>query len=117
MLRVVLDENVSLQAGERLSALGYRVLSIAKHPARGMADEAVFLLAVKNSALLITRDSHFTNPVRFPPKKTGGILYLTSGNLRSSEEANLVERYLRTHRPKDFSGHLIFLSLGRIRIR
>ena len=117
MPRVVLDENVSLQVEGRLFDLGYRVLSVAKHPAKGMTDEAVFQLAVKNSALLITRDSHFTNPVRFPPKKTGGILYLTSGNLRSSEEAALVERYLRTHRPKDFSGHLVFLSLGGVRVR
>jgi len=62
MPRAVLDENVSLQVGERLRTFGYEVLPIAKQPSRGMSDEAVFALATEGAGLLVTRDTHFTPP-------------------------------------------------------
>ena len=117
MPRVVLDENVSLQAGACLQIFGYEVIAVAKLPERGMHDEAVFGLASEDRSLLITRDAHFTNPLRFPPDKTGGILYLTAGNLQGREEASLIEDFMRAHRPEEFSGRLVFLSRGSVRIR
>ena len=117
MPRAILDENVSLQVADRLAALGYEVLAIARHPERGMSDEAVFALAVHGSHLLVTRDAHFTNPLRFPPVHTGGILHLTDGNLRGREEADLVEQFLRVHRREDFAGRVVFLSPHSVRIR
>ncbi len=116
MPRAILDENVSLQVAERLAALGYDVLAIAKHQ-RGMDDEAVFALVTERPCLLVTRDTHFTNPIRFPPAKTGGILYLVHGNLRGREEADLVEQFLKAHPPKVFGGRLVFLSQTSVRIR
>lgn len=117
MPRAILDENVSLQVAERLVALGYEVLSIARRPTKGLSDEAVFALVIEGPCLLVTRDTHFTNPVRFPPAKTGGILYITPGNLRGQEEADLVERFLRAHAPNDFVGRLVFASPTSTTIR
>ena len=117
MPRATLDENVSLQVAERLIVRGYDVCVIAKHPARGMNDETVFALVAEGSCLLVTRDTHFTNPIRFPPAKTGGILYLAHGNLRGREEAELVEQFLEIHTPKTFAGRLVFLSPAGVRIR
>ena len=116
MPRAILDENVSLQVAERLVALGYDVLAIAKHH-RGMSDEAVFALITEGPCLLVTRDTHFTNPIRFPPAKAGGILYLVHGNLRGREEAELVEQFLKAHPPQTFAGCLAFLSPTSVRIR
>lgn len=117
MPRAVLDENVSLQVGERLTALGYDVLAIAKQGGRGMSDEAVFALAVERAGLLVTRDAHFTNPLRFPPAQTGGILHLSHGNLRGQDEAALVTQFLSSHAPQTFSGRLVLLSPAGVRIR
>ncbi len=119
MPRAVLDENVGLQVADRLKILGYEVLAVAHHPGRGMSDETVFSLVAdeKEPALLVTRDGHFANPIRFSPSKTGGILYITAGNLRGVDEAELVEQFLRAHSSKDFSGHLVFLSRAGARIR
>ena len=117
MPRAVLDENVSLQVGARLAAFGYEVLAIAKQPGRGMSDEAVFALVTESAGLLVTRDTHFTNPLRFPPAKTGGILYLTHGNLQGQDEAELVERFLSSHPPQIFAGRLALLSPAGARIR
>ncbi len=117
MPRAILDENVSLQVGERLTARGYQVLAVAKQPERGMSDTAVFALARERASLLVTRDTHFTNPVRFPPTETCGILYLTHGNLRGQDEAELVEQFLSSHPPKVFAGRLVLLSPTAVRIR
>ena len=117
MPRAILDENVSLQVAERLAALGYDVLAIAKHSKRGINDEAVFALVTESPSFLVTRDTHFTNPLRFPPAKTNGILYLVHGNLRGHEEADLVEQFLKAHPPKMFAGRLVFLSPSSVKIR
>ena len=113
----VVDENVSLQVAEVLQRLGYEVRAVARLPARGMSDDAVFALAIEGPSLLVTRDAHFTNPLRFPAARTEGILYLIHGNLRGDEEAGLVERFLKTHPPQTFRGHLVQLSPHHVRIR
>jgi len=59
MPRAILDENVSLQVGERLAALGYDVHAVAKQRGRGLSDEAVFALAAEGPSILVTRDTHF----------------------------------------------------------
>ncbi|MBI4227967.1 MAG: DUF5615 family PIN-like protein [Candidatus Omnitrophica bacterium] len=115
--RVLLDENVSLRIADRLRAVGYEVVAIVQHPARGMSDEAVFELVTQGPMLLITRDAHFTNPVRFPVDKTAGIIYLTHGNLRSLDEVRLVEQFLTTHPPEVFKGRLVSLSPTAARVR
>ena len=117
MPRAILDENVSLQVAARLVARGYDVYAIVQHPGRGMSDEVVFALVTEGPSLLVTRDTHFTNPIRFPPAKTGGILYLAHGNLRGREEAELVEQFLNAHPPTVFAGRLVFLSQTNVRIR
>jgi len=111
MPHALLDENVSLQVGSRLRALGYEVESIAQHPQRGMDDQEVFALTVERSSLLVTRDAHFTNHLRFPPDQTSGILFITAGNLRGRQEADLVDSFLRTHAREAFAGRLAIISL------
>lgn len=115
--RAILDENVSLQVAERLRRLGYEVFVVAQQPQRGRKDETVFAFVAEGPSVLVTRDAHFTNPVRFPPDKTAGILYLAHGNLRGSDEADLVERFLMTHKPEGFQGRLVYLAPGLVRIR
>ena len=117
MPKVVLDENVSFQVAGCLADLGYEVLAIVKHPQRGMNDQMVFDLVVSGKSILLTRDGHFTNPIRFPAAKTGGIIYLTHGNLRASAEVALVDQFLKSHAKEIFEGRLVLLSPRDVRIR
>ena len=117
MPKVVLDENVSLQVSGCLHDLGYEVLAIVKHPQRGMNDRMVFDLVTAGRSILLTRDGHFTNPIRFPAVKTGGIIYLTHGNLRASAEVALVHQFLISHTKDVFEGRLVLLSPTDVRIR
>ncbi|RJS84208.1 hypothetical protein CW713_02970 [Methanophagales archaeon] len=67
-MRIVIDENVSYGVVGRLRMKGHDVIPISELPARGISDEDVYALTVREQAVLVTRDYHFTNPIRFPAK-------------------------------------------------
>lgn len=116
-LKAILDENVSLDVQPVIEDCGFTVIAIALLPDRGIADASVFDLAKQHRAFLVTRDRDFTNSIRFPPTKVQGILYLMDGNLKGSEEANLVRRFLKNHPFESFRGKLVFLSPHSFRVR
>lgn len=60
---VVVDESVSYGLVEVLRQAGHEVVSVAEFPTVGMADEQVFQLVQERSAVLLTRDYHFTNAI------------------------------------------------------
>ncbi len=115
-MRIVIDENVSYGVAKRLRMIGYDVISISEMPGRGMSDEDVYALTLREQAVLITRDYHFTNPIRFPVEKNI-IIYIRHGNLRSEEEIRMVESFLRAHDLEVFQGKLITLYKDSVRIR
>ncbi len=77
----------------------------------------VFKLVVADRAVLITRDVHFINAVRFPSEKTGGIIYIRRGNLTAPEEIDLVEKFLSRHTIEEYNGKLVTLYKGSVKIR
>lgn len=116
-MKIVIDENVSYGVVERLRAIGYDVISISELPTRGMSDESVYSLVLQEQAILVTRDYHFTNPVRFPAEKTKAIIYIRYGNLKSEEEIKMVDKFLRSHDLETFQGKLVTLYRDSVRIR
>lgn len=81
------------------------------------SDEQVFAIAEEGAAVLVTRDYHFTNPVRFPPANVGAILYIRHGNLTSEEEIKLVEHFLESNPPETYGGRLVTLYRHSARLR
>ncbi len=63
-MKFVVDENVSFGLVEVLRENREEVLAIIEDN-RGVSDIGVFNLARKDKAILITRDYHFTSPMRF----------------------------------------------------
>ena len=116
-MKIVIDENVSYGVVERLRIIGHEVLSISELPEKGIPDVEVYRLILREQAILITRDYHFTNPVRFPVEKTKGIIYIRHGNLKSKEEITMIENFLRDYDLKIFQGKLVTLYKDSIRIR
>jgi predicted nuclease of predicted toxin-antitoxin system len=117
MGRYLLDENVSWRVEGLLRNMGHDVAAIARSPLRGAPDPDVFANAVAEDRTLITRDHHFTNPLRFSPIEMAGIIYITRSDLRGAEEADLVEKFLRLTPDETVRGHLVFLSRTGIHIR
>jgi predicted nuclease of predicted toxin-antitoxin system len=116
-MNIVLDENVSLGLADVLRGKNHSVTAIAEIAERGMNDEEVFIIAKRSSAVLITRDYHFTNPSRFSPSEIGAIIYIRIGNLSSQEEISLVEKFLSRYALEDFQHKLVTLSRHNTKIR
>ncbi|MEK6699391.1 MAG: DUF5615 family PIN-like protein [Nitrospirota bacterium] len=116
-MKIVLDESVSYGLAEVLLRDGHQIVAIAASATSGNSDEEVFALACNSKSVLITRDYHFTNPLRFPPEKTGGIIYIRHGNLTSEEEILLVTKFLSNHPYTEFSGRLATLYRDSVKIR
>jgi len=107
-MKFVVDESVSYAVVEKLRELKYEAISIAKD-FTSLNDQDVYKLAVSEKAILITRDHHFTNSIRFPPEKTNGIVYIRHGNLKTEEEARLAFEFVKKHIPEEIRGSLIIL--------
>lgn len=96
-MKVVVDENVSYGLIERLREEGHEVISISELPDMGVSDEDIYAFILREQSVLITRDYHFTNPVRFPAEKTMGIIYIRHVNLKSEEEIAMVENFIHNY--------------------
>ena len=116
-MRILLDENVSLRLARALREAGHEVLIIAESAGKGLADDEVWSLAREGPCLLITRDYHFTNAVRFAPELCLGIVFLRHGNLKVTEEVAMVDSFLSSHPLVAYQGKLVTLAPGSIRTR
>lgn len=116
-MKFVIDENVSYELAAVLRGAGFDVTAIAETSTTGLHDQGVFKIAEESGSVLITRDYHFTNPIRFPAEKTGGILYIRRGNLTSEEEIQLIQNFLSRHAQEDYSGKLVTLYKDQVQIR
>jgi predicted nuclease of predicted toxin-antitoxin system len=116
-MRIILDESVSYGLADALLRDGHQIVAIAEAVTSGNTDEEVFTLACNSKSILITRDYHFTNPLRYPAEKTGGVIYIRHGNLTSEEEILLVTKFLSNHPHAEFIGRLVTLYRDSVRIR
>jgi predicted nuclease of predicted toxin-antitoxin system len=116
-MRAVIDENVSLSVARALRARGWVVEHVAETAERAISDDDVWQKARTADALIVTRDHHLTNPIRFPPSHVAGVLFLRHGNLSAAQEAKLVVDFLSRHDPATLRGRLVTLSPAHLSIR
>jgi len=115
-MKFVVDENVSFGLVEALRKNREEVLAIVEDN-RGISDIAVFNLAQKDKAILITRDYHLTNRMRFISSKVKAIIYIQQGNLSSVKEIQLAMNFLKKHAVNQFKGKLVTLYRDSTKIR
>jgi predicted nuclease of predicted toxin-antitoxin system len=116
-MKIIVDESVSYGLATVLRTLGHEVIAIAESATSGADDKEIYNLVIQEQTVLITRDFHFTNALRFPPEKTGGIIYIRHGNLTSVEEIEIVKRFLSNHRHNEYNGRLVTLYKDSVKIR
>jgi predicted nuclease of predicted toxin-antitoxin system len=116
-MKIVLDENICRRLSAQLRGMGHEVTSVSDLPGRSMPDTEVWDLAKRQNALLVTRDTHFTNPIRFDPAECQGILFLRHGNLTAARECELVSHFIQEFDPALCVGRLVSLSPHEIRYR
>ena len=115
-MKIVVDESVSFGVVSFLRDESYDVIAIVEDSS-GLKDKNVFSLVKKEKGILITRDHHFTNNLRFPSKDTLCIIFIRKGNLTSQEEMDLIKWFFDSFSISDFKGRLVTLSKGHVKVR
>ena len=116
-MKFIIDESVSYAVVVEFRLKGHEVLSIAERQYAGSSDNNIYDLMIKEKAILVTRDFHFTNSIRFPTKGTGGIIYLRKGNLKAEEEVKIVKDFISKGGLELVKEHLVTLDRHTARIR
>ena len=116
-MKIVVDESVSYGVVTCLKESNFEVIAIAEAATSGLKDQEVFELVKKEKAVLITRDHHFTNSLRYPPGETKCVIFIRKGNLTSQQEIELVKWFFDSYSISDFEGRLLTISRDHIKVR
>ena len=116
-MKIVVDESVSFGVATYLRSQGHDLIAIAEDTTSGLKDTDVFEIVKQEKAVLITRDHHFTNSLRFPPEETTCIIFIRKGNLTSQEEIDLIKWFFDSYKMSNFKGRLITISIDHVRVR
>ncbi|HYN43343.1 MAG TPA: DUF5615 family PIN-like protein [Thermoanaerobaculia bacterium] len=92
-MRAKLDENLGRSCAALLAASGHDISTVPEQGMSSWVDEQVLGACHREGRTLITLDLDFSNPLRFPPDGTPGIVVLrlpspvTLGKLKAAIEA------------------------------
>ena len=114
-MRLKLDENFDLRLVPTLVAAGHDVDTVRDEGLSGRDDRAIYEACRSTGRTLLTLDLDFSNPLRFPPEATEGIIVLRPPRpilpmIRATLNSVLADL---TSRP--IKGRLWIVEPGRIR--
>ena len=72
----IIDENIPPYIGECIKGLGYSIIEIYQKEYKGMSDDEIFNLAIKEERVIITFDRHFSNIFKYPLNLHFGIIVI-----------------------------------------
>ena len=117
-MNAVVDEDLPRSFSALLSSLGFTVFDPRDNQLRGASDDVFFQFAQKKHAVLFSADLGFSNIVQFPPGTHEGIVIIRFQNeLKTMTVNQEAGRLLRKLLMQDYSGNLVIVSPGKIRIR
>jgi predicted nuclease of predicted toxin-antitoxin system len=116
-VKIKLDENIGRRGVELLAGAGHDVMTVRDQKVQGAADEDLFDVCVREKRVLITLDHDFGQTLRFPPRKSAGIVVLEPGP-RATVGAivNRLKEFLAASRLHNVSGALRIVEPGRLRV-
>ena len=115
-MRFKLDENFDLRLVPLVAEGGHEVDTVLGEGLSGTSDEAIYQACCQAGRTLITLDLDFSNPFRFPPVPTEGIVVLrpprpTLPLIRATLASTLPDLKSRM-----LKGTLVIVEPGRIRV-
>jgi predicted nuclease of predicted toxin-antitoxin system len=118
MARFLIDEDLPPSLSALLRQEGHECTHIMELGLRGSPDPAVFELAQEREAVLVSRDLGFANILQYAPGSHHGIVVVRfPSEMRTRVLVAEVMARLTAIHNNEFSGALIVLEPGRIRIR
>lgn len=115
-MKLKLDENFDRRLVPVLEAEGHDVDTIPSEGLSGADDDAVYAACRATERALITLDLDFSNPFRFPPSGTAGIVVIRPPRpVLPAIQATLTS-VLTVLKAQSLKGALWIVEPGRIRI-
>ena len=116
-MKFKLDETLGRSAAKLLREAGHDVETVPEEGLSGAADESVLSAATGEERVLLTLDFDFSNPMRFPPSKSAGIVVIVPGRRVSNDQAlERIRELLRVLETEELGRNLWIVEPGRDRI-
>ncbi len=115
-MKFKLDENVDTRLIPLVQRGGHDVDTVRGEGLAGADDHAIYDACVREGRILVTLDLDFSNPIRFPPGPTEGIIIVRPPRpILPQVEATLVST-LPELKKRSLRGKLWIIEPGRIRL-
>lgn len=115
-MKLKLDENVDARLAVLLRQAGHETTTVRDQRLLGMADSALYQRCTSEGHILVTFDLDFSNPLRFPPERTPGLVVLRGPDNLFPTMRILVQTLVNALVTGMPSGHLWIVEPGRLRI-
>jgi predicted nuclease of predicted toxin-antitoxin system len=115
-MRIKLDENLPVELGDDLRALGHDVDAVVTERLTGRPDSVIVTAARTADRVLFTLDKGVGDVRRFPPAEAAGIVLFRCKTRGRGAARALVRRSM--HRlPEELAGRLVVVSESSVRTR
>lgn len=115
-MKFKLDECLDIRLAALFAEPGHDVKTVYEEKLSGVSDEAVYNACVQEKRILITQDMDFSNPYRFSPRSTEGIIVLRNPSQLLSESEHLIQLVILKVGEENPHGRLWVVAHNGIRI-
>ena len=116
-MRFKTDENLPLQAAERLRTAGYDALSVLEQAMGGEADRTLAAICQQEARILLTLDLDFADIRAYPPAEYPGLVVLRLSRQDKASVLAMLERLLTAFEQETPERRLWVVEEQRIRVR
>ena len=117
MIKLKLDENLSVHLKGILSRMGYNVRTAGEEELLGRPDLEIAAAARKEERVLLTLDLEFGDLRKHPPGNHPGIVLFRPRSLGPLTVNRFIEGFLKSANLEDFPGCIIVVDPSKVRVR
>jgi len=114
-MRFKLDENLDVRLASLFEDARHEAKTVLDEGLSGRSDEAIYAVCLAERRILITLDLDFSNPIRFPPAATEGIVILRPSRPVIHTARTLLQEILPELTSPAVRGKLWIVEPGRLR--
>jgi hypothetical protein len=115
-MKFKLDECMDIRLITLFSDAGHDAKTVFEEDLSGRPDKKIYSVSIEEKRILITQDMHFSNPFRFPPIPSEGILVIKNPRQLLRDAKYLVRNLISRLREEDPRGRLWIVGHHGIRI-
>jgi predicted nuclease of predicted toxin-antitoxin system len=115
-MKIKLDENFDVRLVELLTARGHDVDTVRGEGLSGADDDEIYKACQIARRVILTLDMDFSNPLRFPPEPTAGILVVRVPRPILPLIRGTLESVAPLFEAESLEGKLWIVEPGRLRV-